>query len=508
MDKINEIFNWWEYYNYNEILIKTKNYEFNIDINDKQLPHLLGLHYIEKGKIRPREIINIVRKNSDEKIMNMIKKNNPNQYEFVENRIKYFKFFMENLDKAILYNQTNEESKIKSEFLLVKLDENKYLQLGIGRDKNYEDYFETFLINKDEFYFKDSKIKEPVLSIYKYDNLDLVPFSFNYDKNIRLSEINHSLTDDEMNELLLNINFDKLEEINYNNFSLYPLKNLDKDFIEKSTLQEISKYLEVDSLNSDYLIRKDLIDKYNKDENIEFYKSVPKEYKETDLFFCKETRGIYIPTVNGLMKYSKFDNELLNILKDNFNLQISEKIIKEYNEKYNNTNLNLKLLIIDFVNKTYDKEIELKDFELLCKDISRIKLIDEVYNKHSVVYELDLKKYQSNIFIDNNRVLTKNFLGNNNLNEQNFDLDFDKLKENIESDLKSLDIDFIKNSITNRNIFIDNIRIDEYLEFKEEEKDVLDKDMDNDGVIDRYDADFRDSKVQEIGQLYERDKFR
>ena len=31
--------------------------------------------------------------------------------------------------------------------------------------------------------------------------------------------------------------------------------------------------------------------------------------------------------------------------------------------------------------------------------------------------------------------------------------------------------------------------------------DPLDKDMDDDGVIDRYDADFRDSKVGDIGDL-------
>lgn len=36
--------------------------------------------------------------------------------------------------------------------------------------------------------------------------------------------------------------------------------------------------------------------------------------------------------------------------------------------------------------------------------------------------------------------------------------------------------------------------------------DLLNRDKDNDGVIDRYDADERDSKVQEIGDLSKRDK--
>jgi hypothetical protein len=38
--------------------------------------------------------------------------------------------------------------------------------------------------------------------------------------------------------------------------------------------------------------------------------------------------------------------------------------------------------------------------------------------------------------------------------------------------------------------------------------DLLNRDKDNDGVIDRYDADERDSKVQEIGDLSKRDKLK
>lgn len=36
--------------------------------------------------------------------------------------------------------------------------------------------------------------------------------------------------------------------------------------------------------------------------------------------------------------------------------------------------------------------------------------------------------------------------------------------------------------------------------------DLLNRDKDNDGVIDRYDAHERDSKVQKIGDLSKRDK--
>lgn len=36
--------------------------------------------------------------------------------------------------------------------------------------------------------------------------------------------------------------------------------------------------------------------------------------------------------------------------------------------------------------------------------------------------------------------------------------------------------------------------------------DLLNRDKDNDGVIDRYDADDRDSKVQEIADFSKRDK--
>ena len=43
--------------------------------------------------------------------------------------------------------------------------------------------------------------------------------------------------------------------------------------------------------------------------------------------------------------------------------------------------------------------------------------------------------------------------------------------------------------------------IEQKSEYVIEPYDLLSKDMDNDGVIDRYDADFRDSKVGDIGDL-------
>lgn len=164
------------------LIIETDNNTFEIQVEKHSLPHLLGLHYMNSDteSLKGIRLFNKILKDNltDEQIYSMVNKNNPEQLSNVKRRVKYFQEFMYNLDKAIVVEMTNPKTKIKSHHLLLQIEDDKYLQLGIAKGEAI-DYFETFLISVDDFYFRESIIKEKVTGIYRYDeNYEPVPFSF------------------------------------------------------------------------------------------------------------------------------------------------------------------------------------------------------------------------------------------------------------------------------------------------------------------------------------------
>lgn len=183
---IQKILKWYKQYDNMDIVIKTASKEFNININQNSLPHLLGLHYITKEKMPGKALLNMLRGKRDEEIYNSIIKNNSYQYINVVNRVQQFEGFMKNLENAELYNQAHNNSKIKSEYLFVKLDNGQYVHLGIGRDRADTDYFETFIVGANDNYIKNSTFKEKVETIERYENAELIPFSFDENKNNQL----------------------------------------------------------------------------------------------------------------------------------------------------------------------------------------------------------------------------------------------------------------------------------------------------------------------------------
>ncbi|MFA9492324.1 PBECR4 domain-containing protein [Streptococcus sp. E17BB] len=185
---IQKIFDWYKQFNKSDILIKSKSLEFEIGLNEKQLPHLLGLHYISKEHLRGSKLYSRIRRLSDEEIFSRIQENNPSKITMVKDRVKNFRFFMENLENAYAYEQTHPETKITSDYLLVDTQDGNYLQLGIANN-GIEDYLETFIVRKDDSYFKDSQIKEQVEGLYRLDESMIpVPFSFDLEKNRVLEE--------------------------------------------------------------------------------------------------------------------------------------------------------------------------------------------------------------------------------------------------------------------------------------------------------------------------------
>ncbi|KGF08278.1 conjugal transfer protein [Tissierellia bacterium S7-1-4] len=154
--------------------------------------------------------------------------------------------------------------------------------------------------------------------------------------------------------------------------------------------------------------------------------------------------------------------------------------------------------LIDFLNREYDEENRLEDFDTIFPDLTDIGIAytttpDE---KHEIQVSLDLINYKMNTYVDKNLI-------------DSFQYTYDPLDA---SDLKELVQ--IKTSIGFWN-FSELVSVNEEklrevmgLEIDDDGNfyDPLSKDMDLDGVIDRNDADFRDSKVQEIGDFERKEK--
>lgn len=154
--------------------------------------------------------------------------------------------------------------------------------------------------------------------------------------------------------------------------------------------------------------------------------------------------------------------------------------------------------LIDFLNREYDEENRLEDFDTIFPDLTDIGIAytttpDE---KHEIQVSLDLINYKMNTYVDKNLI-------------DSFQYTYDPLDA---SDLKELVQ--IKTSIGfwdfSELVSVNEEKLREVMGLEIDDDgnfyDPLSKDMDLDGIIDRNDADFRDSKVQEIGDFEMKEK--
>ena len=154
--------------------------------------------------------------------------------------------------------------------------------------------------------------------------------------------------------------------------------------------------------------------------------------------------------------------------------------------------------LIDFLNREYDEENRLEDFDTIFPDLTDIGIAytttpDE---KHEIQISLDLINYKMNTYVDKN--LIDSF-------QYTYDpLDASDLKELVQIKTSIGFWDFSELVSVNEEKLreIMGLEIDDDGNFY----DPLSKDMDLDGIIDRNDADFRDSKVQEIGDFEMKEK--
>lgn len=317
MNKIKNIIKWFENFDNKNIKIVGLENEFQIKLNINALPHLLGLHYINKNyrKTSGRDLLSYLKRAevSDDEILKKVELNNKSQFMRVQARINNIVPFLKNLQNSTIFEMTNKSTNIKSNFLGVDLDNSNYRMLGIVSTP-YDNYLETFLIQDNDLYFRNSKIEDPVISITEIleDGKEKL-FSFDEDRQLKLDKISQSLNIDEHRDLVKTTDLNKRENyFMYDGFKYYPVRPWNSKEKEMS-LNEISKYLFTDGLfNNEY--KSSRID--------DFYAQVPDAYKECDLFYNDTTQNIYFISEKGLQGYSKYQGtELAKELKRCFDIQ-------------------------------------------------------------------------------------------------------------------------------------------------------------------------------------------
>ena len=204
--KAQEIMKWFKQFDNKNILIKGKTIEFDIEILQRGCPHLLGLQYINENKdeIKGIRLMNYVINNnlSDQEILKRVEKYNKRFFESVEERINTFKYFMENLEKGIIVENTHPNTKINVENFIIqfKSNENEVLHLGVTRGIYYDEFvfdeteykfnkhLETYIKEKDNRYYDKTRLYEKIEGIYLVEEEKIRLFSFDEEKDKKYLE--------------------------------------------------------------------------------------------------------------------------------------------------------------------------------------------------------------------------------------------------------------------------------------------------------------------------------
>ena len=197
---------WFKQFDNKNILIKGKTIEFDIEILQRGCPHLLGLQYINENKdeIKGIRLMNYVINNnlSDQEILKRVEKYNKRFFESVEERINTFKYFMENLEKGIIVENTHPNTKINVENFIIqfKSNENEVLHLGVTRGIYYDEFvfdeteykfnkrLETYIKEHDNRYYDKTRLYEKIEGIYLVEEEKIRLFSFDEEKDKKYLE--------------------------------------------------------------------------------------------------------------------------------------------------------------------------------------------------------------------------------------------------------------------------------------------------------------------------------
>ena len=183
--KVQEIFDWYKKFENIEVKIKGITKEFDIEIRDRYLPHLLGLQYINSNNnsnIKGKRLYSYIKDNnlSDEEILKRVETNYSSKVkEEVSKRIETFQNFLKNLENGIIVEKTL-PTKMNVNYLIIQNKNNNFYHLGILsgdngailvdfesiEEKKEKDFLKTYFVEANKDYFKDTSIVEQIKSIF------------------------------------------------------------------------------------------------------------------------------------------------------------------------------------------------------------------------------------------------------------------------------------------------------------------------------------------------------
>ena len=143
----------------------------------------------------------------------------------------------------------------------------------------------------------------------------------------------------------------------------------------------------------------------------------------------------------------------------------------------------LKRAIVDYSNYEFSESNSYEDFDKLYPDLNHIGLAytETPDGKHSIQYEVNLEEKTWTQYVDNIAIRTESFVEEDISNSQAIKDMTEAIKMSSFDDLVSVDEEDLKQAL--------GLEIDDDGNFY----DPLAKDLDNDGIPDRYDNDFKDS---------------
>ena len=220
--KVQDLFEWYKKFENMDIKIQGNTKEFDIEIRDKYLPHLLGLQYINSNNniIKGKRLYSYIKDNnlSDQEILSRVEQNyGPGKRKDISNRIETFPEFLKNLEEGIIVEKTL-DTKMNVNYLIIQNKDDEFYHLGILsgsngallvefeniEDKREKDFLKTYFVEANKDYFKDTSIVEQIKSIERYDEKEkeYMPFSFDDEKNKSLLKEYYSEKKEKAKEFL------------------------------------------------------------------------------------------------------------------------------------------------------------------------------------------------------------------------------------------------------------------------------------------------------------------
>ncbi len=183
-------------------------------------------------------------------------------------------------------------------------------------------------------------------------------------------------------------------------------------------------------------------------------------------------------------KADELKNKVLRLAELNKLLDMGE-----VEEKRNDSPLaeDVKRAIIDFCNREYDENYSYEEFNTLYPDLKHIGIAytDTPDERHGIQFELDLEDYTATQYVNDVVVSHYDYVKENGSVEKALDVMKFEIENGEFSTFVAVDEDELRKAT--------GMEIDDEGNFY----DPLAKDLDNDGIADRYDNDFKDSNYFE-----------